>query len=234
MSRLNNTPKLAILKLGKYSTQFYLQRLSQLNIKLIETDFKLINANLPNNFAQLELLLRPYLEALIEDKSISRILIPNITLHETLDKLYSDFPLPYVHPIKDTIEEIKQHKHNEVILIGSLYSMNAPYIQDYFAKHSIKVLKPSEKEQLFIDNYRKKIYAGAATEFDNIIFNDILYKYQKKTSIIIACTELSIQTSTKQSAYCCYNMALIQIKNALSALASTASLIPDFNEPLPF
>ena len=224
MSHVTKISTLAVLKLGKLSTQFYLKQLRQLKLSLIDTNFELINANLPNNFTQLESLLRPYLSQLLNDNSIDSILVPNITLHETLDRLHADFPLPYIHPVKTTIEAVKQHGYNDVMLMGSWYSMNAPYIQNSFERHNINVLKPTDDEQTTIDNYRKKIYAGSATQCDNRLFSNLLSKYQRQVAVIIACTELSaaLPMHIRQYPYHCFDMASIQIKNAL--IAHTDSL----------
>ena len=88
--------QLAILGLGSRSTLYYLEQLNKVyNTKnggystcpffLLNTDFDTINPLLPNTSVQLDAILQSYLYQ-IEALDVAELLIPNITLHETIDR----------------------------------------------------------------------------------------------------------------------------------------------------
>ena len=100
--------KIGVLGLGVYSTNFYMNELHKKYYQfkggfatfpflLHQVDFNLINPFLPNQFEKLI----PKLEGVIlelEKYPIQKWIIPNITLHETFDKL--DKKVDVIHPIE--------------------------------------------------------------------------------------------------------------------------------------
>ncbi|HCY80239.1 MAG TPA: hypothetical protein DHV22_00810, partial [Xanthomarina gelatinilytica] len=93
--------------LGHRSTLFYLDALNKAYHEeeqgystcpfiLYNTDFNSINPYLPNQFKKLLPTLKNYLRNL-EKLPISHLLVPNITLHEVMDKL--DTNLKIIHPL---------------------------------------------------------------------------------------------------------------------------------------
>lgn len=193
-------PKLAVLGLGSRSTSFYLSRLnaefqekkggySTCPLWLLNTDFNAINALLPNTSKQLDSIVNAYIKE-IEQLDVEYVLIPNITLHETVDRLKINKKI--LHPIDLTISKIKENKWNKVVLFGSLFSMKSTYISDAFKAEGIAVIAPSEKDMEFIDSVRKEIYNEAETEDLIKAYHLLINQYATNTPVIIACTELSI------------------------------------------
>ncbi|MDG2431828.1 hypothetical protein, partial [Flavobacterium sp.] len=86
-----------LLGLGSRSTLYYIEQLNRLYNKkmggystfpfmMINTNFDTINSLLPNPSNELDAVLTEYVTRL-EKLEITAILIPNITLHETIDRL---------------------------------------------------------------------------------------------------------------------------------------------------
>lgn len=215
---------LGILGLGSRSTLFYIEQLNKLyNLKfggfstcpfvLLNADFNTINQNLPANFSVLEKQLTPYLIAL-QQLGANSIVIPNITLHETFDKL--NFGVKCIHPLTATIQKLKEKGIKKVALFGSLYSMEADYLHNYFNAQKISVLQPQNDEKLFLDHLRKLIYNHEETEKYLIKYRKLLEKYSKDIAVVIACTELSIPNLDENKNI--FDMAQIQIQEALNPL----------------
>ncbi len=128
--------KLALLGLGERSTAFYLQELnryyqqyygndSTCPLVLLNTDFSEFNPYLPNQFDMLEQRLSYYLHE-VTALGVESVLIPNITLHETYDRLIkntNNHIAKCIHPIELAITELQKAQHTNIVLFASAYSM---------------------------------------------------------------------------------------------------------------
>lgn len=205
---------IGILGLGKQTTHFYLKEINDFynnehsNIKLLNTDFDKINSLLPTPSKQLEHIVKGYIDELTT-LDIDAILIPNITLHETIDKLKNEAKI--IHPIHTVISELQKYNHKNIILFGSIYTMKSNYIKSIFKDDNIETLLPTNEEMKFIDDVRKQVYQNTATKELLDDFNLIIKKYAQNNAIVIACTELSI--ALKNENLKVFDMARIQIKN---------------------
>lgn len=215
------TKILGLLGLGSQTTHFYIKELNDYYnnknaehntppFKILNTNFNKINDLLPTPSKQLKRIVKEYIDELIE-LDIDAILIPNITLHETIDSLKIETKI--IHPIHYTISEIKKQKYKKVVLFGSSYTMKSDYIKSIFTENSIEVLRPSEKDMEFTEEVRKQVYQETATKnlLDN--FNLIIKKYAQNNAVVIACTELSIALANDNLRI--FDMARIQIKKAV-------------------
>lgn len=213
---------LGILGLGNRSTLFYIDELnkrfnalfngySTCPFILYNIDFENINPYLPNQFHKLKPILSLYINKII-NLGINILLIPNITLHESIDKIYID--LEIAHPVQLTIDKLIERKQNKAVIFGSLHTMQATYLKDSFIRKKIILLEPNEEDKNFIDYFRKQIYHERETERDIKEYLNLLKGYSKKHPVIIGCTELSIYSSKDQSNL--YDMALLQIEKTLS------------------
>ena len=99
----NNLTLKGILGLGKTSTLYYLNEIQERYQKdhqefstcpylLYQIDFQDLNPFLPNQFDTLIPVLESYVCA-ISDLGISKLLVPNITLHETIDQIDLPFEI---------------------------------------------------------------------------------------------------------------------------------------------
>lgn len=210
-----------MLGLGSKTTQYYLEQLNLLYnkehggystcpIKMLNCDFEKINPYLPYNFEKLEpVILQAILE--LDALGVDNIVIPNITLHHTIDqlKLPNEIAAKIIHPLSVLFSELNSHSIKEVTIIGSEHTMKSGLFRAYFEKQHITTNVPNPNEIQSIDNIRKEIYKGNLNI--NVIneFNQILHKYGDKNPII-ACTELSI---ANQSSH--FDLVNLQIEAAL-------------------
>ncbi len=213
--------KLGILGLGNRSTLFYINELNKRYNKchaefstfpflLYNTDFSLLNPFLPNNFEKLVPQLTIYLEEL-HDLGVTQLLIPNITLHETLDRI--DCRLSVIHAVDSTIEAMKKIGKTEAVVFGSKYTMQSMYLKNKFSEQGIRLISPAEDDMTLIDQMRKKVYDEEENKAVLEQYNALLKMYTFKTSVVLACTELSVINNNTNSRV--LDMALNQINDAI-------------------
>lgn len=212
-----------LLGLGSRSTVFYLEKLNALYQELnkgystfpcvvLNIDFNSINPYLPDKTSDLLHNLKPVIKDL-ERLAIDHLVVPNITLHETLERITMRTRI--IHPVMLCIERLHFYKKKKVTLIGSCYTMNADYVLKAFQKEEIAVETPTFKDQKVIDALRKKVYNRQETEEDLLAFRRLLETYKANSAVIICCTELSVINSEPNNAHS-IDMALLQIEKAIS------------------
>lgn len=140
-----------------------------------------------------------------------QFLIPNITLHETADKINAVSGI--IDPVRLTIAKLKEPDFNKVVLFGSLYTMESDYLKVKFKNEGISVLLLSQEERLLIDTIRKNIYWE--TESMELLkeYNNIIEKYAGQYPVILACTELSIGWNGSHTDV--FDMSRIQLRFAV-------------------
>ena len=213
--------KLAILGLGSRSTLFFISELNRLfnhakggystcPFVMLNTDFNAINSLLPNTSHQLDVIIKAYLSK-IEKLDVEHLLIPNITLHETIDRLKINNKV--LHPVHLTQQKIKENNWKKIVLFGSLHSMTSTYISSHFKLNNIEVLRPSQEDMLVLDDIRKRVYSETETEDLIKNYHALIEKYCTNDPVILACTELSIFKPQKFENL--LDMASVQISEAI-------------------
>ena len=223
---LYDVPSLGILGLGSRSTLFYIEKLnagynntcggdSSCPLLILNSNFNAINPHLPDRWDKLEPVLLKYLTTLAR-LSVSKILIPNITLHECYDRISADAgisSLDVIHPVFSTIEQLHNDSCRKVVLFGSCYTMQSVTLQQTLSQAGIEAVIPEPQDRLTIDDIRRKIYVNSETKSDITEFNTLLSRYGAIAPVIIACTELSLVLNDMDCPI--YDMARIQINRAL-------------------
>ena len=215
--------KLGVLGLGSQTTAFYLKELNKAFNRLkggystcpfilFNTNFDAINSLLPNVSEELDHIVRAYISE-IEKTDVEYLLIPNITLHETIDRLKVKKSI--LHPVSICISKLKENKWDKIVLFGSLHTMQSNYIRNCFSENDIEVLLPSEEDMQFIDTVRKAVYAETQTEELIKKYHLITDKYSVNHPVLLACTELSIFNPNTKNVL---DMAQLQIEEAVKTV----------------
>lgn len=216
---------LGVLGLGSRSTAFYLERLNELfrqqfggygtcPLTLLNTNFNDINPFLPDQFATLEPVLSGYL-AQFDD--VKNVLIPNITLHETVDKLTAGGLVRkgLVDPVARCIDEIHSKGVNKICVFGSLYTMNSNWLIERFRQYGITVDVPDSTTQTILDEIRQRVYHRQELTQDLSLYTQLLEQSLQKMDVVIACTELSLITFNDSPQV--FDMARIQLQAGFQA-----------------
>lgn len=217
-----SNPKLAILGLGSQTTLHYISELNKLyNEKfggystcpfvLWNTNFDAINSLLPSISPTLNELTQTCIDKL-ENLDTEYLLIPNITLHASIDQL--SVKKKILHPIHLTVEKIKEANIKKVILFGSKYTMNSSYIPSIFNTNDITIELPEAEDQLKIDAFRLLVYEEKETKEQIESFHKLIEKYTLSTTVVLACTELSIHKPIEKKNI--FDMVHIQISEAIN------------------
>jgi len=213
--------------MGQASTLFYIRLVNDsYNDKhsnnapaftLFSTDFEAINNLLPHRSASLDEKIARYLKAML-DKDIACIVIPNITIHETVDAVWDDLdsPIPLAHPISGTIKRMSLKNKTKAVLFGSRYTMNSDYIKTAFANSEIDIKKPKPKDLEFIDFVRRQVYSEIASKATLQKFNDLVQHYSDESTVLLSCSELSLASKIKNENV--LDMADIQVEDAISLI----------------
>lgn len=218
---ISNTLKVGMLGLGNYSTLHYIdllnRRFQQKNDEystfpflLYNTDFQNLNPFLPNQFDELIPKVRHYIES-IKALNINYLIVPNITLHETLDQL--DLEIEIAHPLHLAIAKIKESKSQKACVFGTQYTMNSSYIKSTFKDNGIEIISPSNEDQLAIDAFRVKQYLGTSTPAEIQHFNILKFTYSTEFPVLIACTELAV--GVKENEDNIVDMAMLQVEETI-------------------
>lgn len=200
---------LGILGLGSRTTQFYMQELNRMfqakkggystyPFILLNTDFHKINTLLPEPSLELDEIVQQYIQSL-EQLGVDILLIPNITLHQTIDRLKVSKPL--LHPLRICATKLLEQDIKNVTLFGTAYTMSADYIPTYLEQYGIEVEVPEASDKSLIDQFRKQVYADCAKETEIHQFYAVLEKYASKAPVVLACTELSIFPSANTAVF---------------------------------
>ena len=217
---------IGLLGLGSFTTQLYLRLLNQFYSEvhggfstcpliMLNANFEHINNYLPNKFDKLIPVTEKYITEL-NKQSIRCMVVPNITLHETIDRISLPSGINLIHPIMETIMMVKQDNVREVILMGTKHTMNSDYIKNHFENQGITVSLPNEDDQTKIDQLRQDIYRGKESKLQRYEFNDLCEQYSLNAPVVLSCTELSIVKLSPQVSI--YDMVKIQVKRALETL----------------
>jgi len=213
--------KLVLLGLGSQSTTFYISELNGLYQEkkggfstcpfvLLNTNFDEINALLPDVSNKLKTIVESYIRQ-IEKYKADYILVPNITLHQTIDSI--SFSPKIIHPLQLCIDNLKQDNKDKIILFGTKYTMNSAYVLDCFLQQHIAVEIPEKQDFNFIENFRNKVYNKEETPDLINQYQLILNQYAHQNPVVLACTELSIYNKTNKNVY---DMVRIQIEEAIN------------------
>ena len=222
-----NSNKIGVLGLGNRSTLFYINALNErynqiykgfstFPFILYNSNFNEINPFLPNDFVNLEGVLLRHLNE-IKRLGIDFLTIPNITLHETFDRL--KFGMLVSHPVKLTIEKLIDNNEKEAVIFGSLYTMQSEHLKSSFEQEGIALFEPSIIDKEFVDQIRQDVYLGLESSSQMNEFNNLIRSYANERPVIIGCTELSIMLL--ENPMNIYDMASLQIENTLNYYQKT-------------
>ena len=207
--------KIALLGLGQRASDFYQQEMRhQKDVIRVDQNFEKINALLPDSFEALKPIIQRILCGL---EGYKRIVIPNITLHQTVDLI--DLPIgienAIIHPVLETGKLLKPLEPQKIYVFGSLYTMNAPYIREHPGWGGLEVASPNKMDQRKIDEFRKNSYQYLETSEEVTWFQNTVASYAQRGTVVLACSELSLFMPERQNVY---DMAQIQIAECVKAL----------------
>jgi aspartate racemase len=219
--------KLGILGLGNRSTLFYLNELNSIYNKkkggystcpflLLNTNFDKINPYLPNQFEQLAPVTEAYIKQLV-NLGAKKILIPNITLHETIDKITHFSRDLFIHPLELlSLELEKKELKKPAVILGTKYSMCNPYFINHIKKEGVSIKNLNPQQVQLVDEFRTAIYNQTETKTLKTAFSQLVNDLSKENTLVIACTELSVYLNSKDLNS--INLPLLQVNHSVNLI----------------
>lgn len=196
--------RIGILGMSEDSNQLFSDMLplkvgkKELDIRFFDTNFKKINSLLPGPSDELKKLLITYLKKV---KRVKYIIVPNITIHQTLDEIFTEnkFKFEIIHPLECLIMSLKKKEITKVVLFGSIYTMKDGYVSNLLKQNGIESVFPTEQDIIAIDKIRRVTYKNGIAKKNLEKFNHLLNKYAVMTPVVLASTELSIINDNSHS-----------------------------------
>lgn len=201
--------KTGILGMGAVSTLHYIKRLNEVYSNssgsdntfpfiLLNTDFSKVNRWLPNHFEKIEAQILPYLKNM-ESFGIEQLIVPNITIHETIDRILktTSFTFQFAHPLSILSEKLLKEGITDVYILGTRYTMEQGYLSGYLSRFNIQTHLMNEEMKDYIDGLRKAVYDR--NDLDLKAVKNKLITFFGRHDIVLACTELSVLFSSFNS-----------------------------------
>lgn len=162
--------------------------------KIIGVPFTPINQLLPLEMEKASQLILPYFKEM-ESMTKGDYLLANITLHEAVQFFNSrDFPSSRFINLHKVIQHCAFDKNENVMIIGSAFTMQHDYLPKviHFEFPGINIIHPDKNTIQALDNLRKTYYSRADASLARETFEDLVKRYNKVSTFIIACTEHAI------------------------------------------
>jgi len=192
--------RIGLLQTGAFATAFYQRRICalygekfQINndflLELFPVNFDLINSYLPDGHDEIVEIIQPVLQ-MAGKSGITQMMVPNITLHEILDKMTGSFGFKWIHPITIGLENLKLRGAQRVSVLGTRHTMKRSYIRDHVEQAGMQVLDVTCQYIEVLDKLRLDVFAGRdrSEELEKIL-QDLSPSVD---ALVLACTELSL------------------------------------------
>tara|TARA_R100001126_G_C4855197_1_gene164220 strand:- start:262 stop:948 length:687 start_codon:yes stop_codon:yes gene_type:complete len=149
--------------------------------------------NSSNGWNEIPILLKQEIESLIS-LNPDCLIIANNTLHKAFDIIKAELNLqiPIFHIIELTADYITKNNLNQILLLGTKFTMQDDFFKGYLKKQGIKVITPSNKEMDEIQTIQTSLSKGNFKDDYPKYFEDLYLKYQECDGIILGCTELPL------------------------------------------
>ncbi len=194
---MNTQKYIGLLGLADATTRYYLERYNDIYqnvkggfstapIKMLNLDFAKINPYLPDQYESLAQPLQAGLDQLW-DMDVDHIIIPNITLHNSLSYISTGFDKDKIlHIWKNSLDRIKSN--DKIVIVATQYTMDYDPLKSYIPYQRKRLTEPIEKE---VEAIRKTIYRDPDYQEAITSFHEIIRSFHSET-VLLACTELSI------------------------------------------
>jgi aspartate racemase len=143
--------------------------------------------------------------------------IASNTPHYVFNEVSSKTKLPLISIVQSTLTYAKEKGFKKLGLMGTLFTMEANFYQDAFAKEGIKLYTPDKKERRYI---QKKLFSeiefGVIKKETKEKFVNIIKKMKNRHNIqgvILGCTELPLVIKKKDAGLPLLDIVEIHIKS---------------------
>lgn len=142
---------------------------------------------------EIPILLKQELEDLIS-LNPSCIIICNNTLHKAYDIIKDELKskIPVFHILELTLDYINLNKLQEILFLGTKFTMQDDFFKGYLKKQGKKVIVPTSQEMEEIQVVQTALSKGEFKSSYEEYFKALCFKYDNCDGIILGCTELPL------------------------------------------
>ena len=213
-----------VLGLGSNTTLHFIKRLNEVYQEkhggystcpfvLLNSNFDTINPFLPNNFTILLPVIQMNLNKLRE-MGCREIVVPNMTIHEAIDKLDVEWQSSIIHPFKLLHSAMQKSTKKKALILGTRYTMQHEYLRSFL--QGLEFIELSDLKLSKIDAIRKSVYEfGPSNQLRTELMECIQSELDSTTALIVACTELSLLVKHSDD---CIDILELQIQATVSRI----------------
>ncbi|HLE07191.1 MAG TPA: amino acid racemase [archaeon] len=132
----------------------------------------------------------------LERGGVDFIAIDCNSVHCFIEKFRRATKLPVVSIVEEVLKIAKSRGYKSVGLLGSQTTAMRGFYENVFSKEKIKIILPTEREQLEVNTVILRVMSGKNNEKDIKLIEKIIVSLCKKDAeaIVLGCTELSVAT----------------------------------------
>lgn len=145
------------------------------------------------------------------------IVICTNTMHKVIDIISEQISIPILHIADATADVILSRGIDEVVLLGTKYTMEQDFYKSKLIKKGIKVIVPDKDDINYINKViYEELCLGIINESSKIKFLEIVEKLTKNTNrgIILGCTEIGLLIRDEDTSFPIFDTALIHAEKA--------------------
>ena len=136
--------------------------------------------------------------------------------HNVYNEIINKVKIPMINIAKVTIKKAKGDNLNNLLLLGTKYTMQSTYYHEIADKYNIKIITPDLNEQDEINSIiSKELCIGQFNDSSKNKIIDIINKYNID-GVILGCTELPLLLSQKDISINLLNTLEIHVDAALN------------------
>lgn len=153
----------------------------------------------------------------LEEAGADFIVICTNTMHKVVDIIEKQIKIPILHIANATADVILSKEIDEIILLGTKYTMEQDFYKSKLIEKGIKVIIPEKND---IDYINKVIYEelclGIINASSKKRFLEIVEKLteNKKRGVILGCTEIGLLIKQEDINCLTFDTALIHAEKA--------------------
>jgi aspartate racemase len=120
---------------------------------------------------------------------------PDNTIHEALDLMIEQSPIPWLHIAHVVAEEAKSRGVARLGILGTRYLMEGPVYPQALKQHGITSLVPSASDRERINTIIfKELVNGVFPETSRLYFNEVMRKLKEQgcDAVVLGCTEIPL------------------------------------------
>lgn len=149
------------------------------------------------------------------------VILATNTMHKMADAIEASISIPFLHLADTTADEIIRQGVDNIILLGTRYTMEMDFYKGRLEQKGITPLIPNEQERTDIHNIiYDELCCGVVKEGSKKRFIEIIHRLEKQSAsgVILGCTEIAMLIGENDVACNVFDTTAIHIQAALEMI----------------